>query len=50
MDAKDARMIANALDRNSKALERVAKAQEHANLIAIDIERERRDANIPPVQ
>lgn len=48
MDAKDARNIVNAMDRLSRAVERQAKAQEEANKIAIDIERERR-ANIPPI-
>lgn len=43
MDARDARHIVDALDRNSKALNRLARAQEDANKISIDIEKNRRE-------
>ena len=39
----DARQIVSALRDGAKAINRLAKAQEHANEIAIDIERTRRE-------
>lgn len=43
----DTRKIVGALNEGSKAINRLAKAQEHANQIAIDIERTRREEARP---
>ena len=43
----DARNIVAALRDGAKAINRLAKAQEEANAIAIDIERTRREENRP---
>lgn len=47
MLSSDASRIVAALDRNSKAVERLAKAQETANAVAIDIEKTRREEGRP---
>ena len=43
----DTRQIVSALRDGAKAINRLAKAQEHANEIAIDIERTRREEARP---